>query len=252
MLLTKPKTPKLKKPAGYIIYRGASMLDGAPIVVVALTNSTNVKTGNMVQTYILVDNGRSPVDNARDLLDASICGDCKHRRGTGGACYVNLGQGARAVAAAIVAGNYPADLMAAQSAATGRMVRLGTYGDPAAVPANIWRTLLAKAEGRTGYTHQWQTGKAGADIMALCMASADNAQERAAAKAAGFRTFRVRAASEAIAAGEFICPASEEGNRRKLCSECGACDGGLNSRRADPVIIVHGSIKNRFIPITSI
>lgn len=241
-----------KKPAGYIIYRGASQLDGAPIVVVALTNSTNSKTGNMVQTYILVDNGRSPVDNARDLLDASICGDCKHRRGLGGACYVNLGQGARAVAAAIVAGNYPADLMAAQNAAAGRMVRLGTYGDPAAVPANIWRTLLAKAGGHTGYSHQWQTGKAGADIMALCMASADNAGERAAAKALGYRTFRVRAENEAMAAGEFICPASEEAGRKKLCGECGACDGGLDSRRADPVIIVHGSIKNRFISIKSI
>ena len=243
---------KTKKPAGFIIYRGASLLDGAPIVVVALTNSSNVKTGNMVQTYILVDNGRSPVDNARDLLDASICGDCKHRRGLGGACYVNLGQGARAVAAAIVAGNYPADILAAQSAAAGRMVRLGTYGDPAAVPANIWRTLLANAAGNTGYTHQWQTGKAGADIMALCMASADNAGERAAAKALGYRTFRVRAENEAAEAGEFICPASEEAGRKKLCGECGACDGGLNTRRADPVIIVHGSIKNRFIPIKSI
>jgi hypothetical protein len=252
MQLPKPAAPKAKKPAGYIIYRGASMLDGAPIVVVALTNSTNVKTGNMVQTYILVDNGRSPVDNARELLDSSICGDCKHRRGLGGACYVNLGQGARAVAAAIVAGNYPADILAAQNAAAGRMVRLGTYGDPAAVPANIWRTLLAKAGGHTGYSHQWQSGKAGADIMALCMASADNAAERAAAKAAGYRTFRVRAANEAMAAGEFICPASEEAGRRKLCGECGACDGGINSRRADPVIIVHGSIKNRFIPIQSI
>jgi hypothetical protein len=148
-----------------------------------------------------------------------------------------------------VAGNYPADILAAQSAAAGRMVRLGTYGDPAAVPANIWNTLLAKAEGRTGYTHQWQNGKAGADIMALCMASADNAAERQAAKAAGFRTFRVRAAGEAIEAGEFLCPASEEAGRKKLCRECGACDGGINSRRADPVIIVHGSIKSRFIPI---
>lgn len=238
-----------KKPNGYIIYRGASQLDGAPIVVVALTNSTNEKTGNMVQTYILVDNGRSPVDNARDLLDASICGDCKHRRGTGGACYVNLGQGARAVAAAIVKGNYPADILAAQSAAAGRMVRLGTYGDPAAVPANIWTTLLAKAKGRTGYSHQWQSGKASADIMALCMASADNEEERAAAKALGYRTFRVRAENQPMAAGEFICPASAEGGKRKLCAECGACDGGIDSRRADPVIIVHGSIKNRFIPI---
>ena len=242
---------KIKKPSGYIIYRGPSQLDGAPIVVMALTNSTNSKTGNMVQTYILVDNGRSPVDNARDLLDVSICGDCKHRTGTGGACYVNLGQGARAVAAAIVKGNYPADLMAAQLAAAGRMVRLGTYGDPAAVPANIWRSLLAKAQGHTGYSHQWQSGKAGADIMALCMASADNAQERAAAKAAGYRTFRVRAANEAAEAGEFICPASEEGGRRKLCGECGACDGGIDSRRADPVIIAHGSLAGRFIPIVA-
>ena len=252
MLLQKPKTPKAKKPSGYVIYRGASMLDGAPIVVVALTNSTNAKTGNMVQTYILVDNGRSPIDNARSLADVSICGDCKHRTGTGGACYVNLGQGARAVAAAIVSGNYPADILAAQSAAAGRMVRLGTYGDPAAVPANIWRTLLAKAEGHTGYSHQWQTGKAGADIMALCMASADNAAERAAAKALGYRTFRVRAENEAAEAGEFICPASAEGGRRKLCGECGACDGGLNSRRADPVIIAHGTLKGRFISIKSI
>ena len=243
---------KTKKPSGFIIYRGASQLDGAPIVVVALTNSTNSKTGNMVQTYILVDNGRSPVDNARDLLDASICGDCKHRTGTGGACYVNLGQGARAVAAAIVKGNYPADILAAQSAATGRMVRLGTYGDPAAVPANIWRTLLANAQGHTGYSHQWQTGKAGADIMALCMASADNAAERDAAKAMGYRTFRVRAENEEAAAGEFICPASAEGGRRKLCGECGACDGGLDSRRADPVIIAHGTLKGRFISIKSI
>ena len=238
-----------KKPAGFIIYRGASMLDGAPIVVVALTNSTNVKTGNMVQTYILVDNGRSPVDNARSLADVSICGDCKHRRGIGGACYVNLGQGARAVAAAIVAGNYPADILAAQSAAAGRMVRLGTYGDPAAVPAYIWQALISKAAGHTGYSHQWQNGKAGADIMALCMASADNAMERAAAKAAGYRTFRVRAASEPVLAGEFLCPASEEAGKRKLCGECGACDGGMNTRRADPVIIAHGSLKGRFIPI---
>ena len=50
-----------KKPSGYIIYRGQSLLNGAPIVAVAITKSSNVKTGNMVQTYILADNGQSPV-----------------------------------------------------------------------------------------------------------------------------------------------------------------------------------------------
>jgi hypothetical protein len=54
-----------------------------------------------------------------------------------------------------------------------------------------------------------------------------------------------------MAAGEFICPASAEGNRRKLCGECGACDGGIDSRRADPVIIAHGALKGRFIPIAA-
>ena len=145
---------------------------------------------------------------------------------------------------------YPAGLDQAAALSTGRMVRLGTYGDPAAVPAYIWQKLVSKAAGSTGYSHQWKSGKAGADIMALCMASADNETDRAMAKALGYRTFRVRAQSEPLQAGEFICPASAEGNKRKTCEECGACDGGINSRRADPTIIVHGSLKSRFIPLT--
>lgn len=239
-----------KKPSGFIIYRGASLLNGAPIVAIAIIGkSSNSKTGDMVQTYILVDNGRSPVDNVRDLVDAAICGDCKHRRGLGGACYVNLGQGARAVADGIVRGIYPAGLDQAAHFSAGRMVRLGTYGDPAAVPAYIWQRLTEQAAGYTGYSHQWQSGKAGADIMALCMASADSETERAAAKAAGYRTFRVRAENEVALPGEFICPASHEGGRRLTCADCGACNGGINTRKADPVIIAHGSLKSRFIPI---
>jgi hypothetical protein len=243
-----------KKPSGYVLYRGASLLDGAPIVAIAIIKSTNVKTGNMVQTYILADNGLSPLESAKSGADFAICGDCKHRRYHGEMrdCYVNIGQGANAVYKAYLKGNYPAGIQAAAEASAARMVRLGTYGDPAAVPAYIWQALISKAEGHTGYSHQWQNGKASADIMALCMASADNASERAAAKLAGYRTFRVRGENEPIEAGEFICPASAEGNKRKLCGECGACDGGLNSKRADPVIIVHGSLKSRFISIQSI
>ena len=243
-----------KKPSGFVLYRGASLLDGAPIVAIAIIKSTNIKTGNMVQTYILADNGLSPLDNAKSGADISICGDCKHKRYSGELrdCYVNIGQGANAVYKAYLKGNYPANIQAASAASAGRMVRLGTYGDPAAVPAYIWQALINQAQGHTGYSHQWQSGKAGADIMALCMASADNAIERAAAKAAGYRTFRVRGENEAIEAGEFICPASAEGGKRKLCGDCGACDGGLNSKRADPVIIVHGSLKSRFIPIAAI
>ena len=42
-----------KKPKGYIIYEGASLIDGKPIVEIAILSSKNVKTGNMIQTYIL-------------------------------------------------------------------------------------------------------------------------------------------------------------------------------------------------------
>ena len=36
-----------------IIYQGPSLIDGSPIVAIAIAQSGNVKTGNMVQTYII-------------------------------------------------------------------------------------------------------------------------------------------------------------------------------------------------------
>src|SRR5947209_6081657 len=99
---------KSSTPRGVILYRGPSMLDGKPIVVVATglkEASENVKTGAFVQTYILADNGQSPLLSAYDGSDASVCGDCPHRPqeqadGTRklGSCYVNLNQGPRSVA----------------------------------------------------------------------------------------------------------------------------------------------------------
>ena len=238
-----------KVPTGYIVYQGPSMLDGNKIVVVALTKkSTNRKTGDIVQTYILVDNGQSPQANASSLADASICGACPHRHGTGGACYVNLGHGPARIYDGIARGIYPFSVSDASTACDGRMVRLGTYGDPAAVPRYVWDALLLNANGHTGYTHQWKTGKSDA-VMEYCMASADTKEERVLAKSLGFRTFRVMSDKEQLQIGEFSCPASEEQGKRKTCAECGACSGGVNSRKADPAIVVHGGLKKRFIAI---
>lgn len=235
-----------KTPSGFILYRGPSLLNGAPIVVVAITKkSTNGKTGNMVQTYILKDNGKSPVVNAQTLEDDAICGVCPHRRGLGGACYVNLGQGPRSVADGVVRGIYPFKPSAAADASKGRMVRLGTYGDPAAVPAYVWDNLIVQAQGHTGYSHQWQDGKAN-HVMHLVMASADNQEARAQAKSMGYRTFRIRPATSPVLKGEFVCPASEEAGKRLTCAQCGACSGGVGSRKADAVIVVHGSLASRF------
>ena len=238
---------KKHKPTGYIIYRGASLLDGKPIVVVAITGeSKNGKTGNLVQTYIMADNGKSPVESARLWEDVSVCGDCKHRRGTGGSCYVNLGQGVRSVMDGIMRGIYPLDdgyMLAA--AVFNRKVRLGTYGDPAAVPAWVWEGLLHTAAGHTGYTHQWASGKA-EHVKRWCMASVDTLGETVRAQAAGWRTFRVTAPDTVGAfAREAPCPASEEQGKRLTCETCMACSGG-DSKKASVTIVVHGSLKNRF------
>ena len=237
-----------KKTSGYIIYRGASLLDGKPIVVVAITGkSANSKTGDMVQTYIMADNGLSPVESARNLDDVSVCGDCKHRRGLGGSCYVNLGQGARSVMDGVMRGIYElSDGYNVTTAVLGRKVRLGTYGDPAAVPAFVWQELLQIAGGHTGYTHQWASGKAD-HVKQWCMASADTHKEMRLAKAMGWRTFRVRGANDGLEFGhEMICPASAEANKRLTCATCMACSGGIDSKKASVTIIVHGSLKNRF------
>ena len=245
-----------KKPTGYVIYRGPSRINGKPIVVIAITKSSNVKTGNMVQTYVLPDNGELPVANAHALEDEAVCGDCKHRRGvlnpeTGkkGSCYVNLGQGVTVVTKSYLAGKYPVGLFDAMEYSRNRMVRLGTYGDPAAVPYEVWEMLLSYAKGWTGYTHQWAKSSTDPRIMRLCMASVDNEDEHFQAQSMGYRTFRVRLANQPLLFKEFACPASEEQGKRKLCTECKACDGGVDTSKASPAIIVHGTLKSRFIPI---
>jgi len=238
----------MKKPSGYIIYRGASLLDDKPIIVVAITGkSSNSKTGDMVQTYILADNGKSPVESAKALDDVSVCGDCKHRRGLGGSCYVNLGQGPRAVMDGVIRGIYElSDGYNVSTAVLNRKIRLGTYGDPAAVPAYVWETLLRNANSHTGYTHQWQNGKAD-HVKQWCMASVDTPKEAALAKMDGWRTFRVRVADGSLEfSHEMKCPASAEMNKRLTCDTCMACSGGIDSKKASVTIIVHGSLKNRF------
>lgn len=241
-----------KKPTGFVIYRGPSLLDGQPIVAVALVKSGNEKTGNMVQTYIMPDVAQRPSEAARLGLDVSVCGDCKHRPALGGACYVVLAQGPTVVWKMLQAGRYP-ERMAYDLAPelVGRMVRLGTYGDPAAVPAQVWRDLVAHAAGRTGYTHQWNNPALDAhqlDAMReLVMASADTLEEAQAARSKGLRYFRIRVEGQPLQRGEFVCPASDEAGKRTTCADCGACNGSEKPSAASPVIVVHGGRASKFV-----
>jgi len=232
----------MKKPNGYILWRGASLLDGAPIVVIGIRKSGNSKTGRMLQTYILRAD-MSPVDAIRSGADSSICGSCPHRgrvengRNRGRTCYVNIGQGPTGVYKAFKRGVYHAcdDI---EAFGERQLVRLGTYGDPGAVPGWVWSTLIRRAVGHTGYTHQWQSRP---DLRHLVMASADTPKAASWAHSMGWRTFRVALPGQIDRLPrEAICPASAEAGRKLTCETCRACNGAGTGTRGSVVIRAHG------------
>jgi hypothetical protein len=231
-----------------IIYDGPSLIDSSPIVVVAVANSTNAKTGNMLQTYILRSD-MGPMAAVRSGNDASICGGCIHRgdgkTGKGRTCYVNLGHGPRAVYQKLIGRNpYPVARNAADISAMGRgrYVRLGTYGDPAAVPVAVWHALLDQSIGHTGYTHQWRSERLGKPLAGLVMASCDTVADIAKANRLGYAgTFTVVPRGETLD-GATLCPASVEAGKSVQCHECRLCNGS-------PVAIyipAHGATAKRY------
>lgn len=232
------------KPQGVIIYRGPSRINGKPIVVVVTglnRGSKNGKTGEMVQVFILADKVK-PSKALSTGEDEAVCGDCPHRLVNGsGTCYVNPCHGPDGVMRAIVNKTYNqvAPIVAA-NLVEGRVVRLGAYGDPAAVPIDVWDALLTKAAGWTGYSHQWRRAIA-RGLNRYCMASVETPKQHAYAIRKGWRTFRIREnADDELLKGEIVCPASAEAGKRLSCQECKACSGG-NVQRASVAIIAHGT-----------
>lgn len=234
---------------GAILWKGRSKIDRKPIMLIATglaKGSSNTKTGNLVQTWILRDD-MTPMDAINSGADKSICGDCKHRgdivdgRNVGRACYVTVWQAPRNIYGTAQRGVYPElTPKEAQTILAGRNVRLGAYGDPAAIPFGIWERILKFAERGTGYTHQWKD--CNPKFARYCMASADTVSEAEQARALGYRTFRVGAHDENLQAKlEFLCPASKEAGAKTNCAACLACGGTDSPNRASVFIPVHGA-----------
>lgn len=226
-----------------IIYQGPSLLDGAPIVAIGTTGSRNAKTGDMLQVWILrADMLAHTATHTGD--DSSICGSCPHRgtvvdgRVTGRSCYVLVHNAPRSVSAKFLRGGY--DMVDPTELGRDRKVRIGAYGDPMAVPASVWRSLVSEATGHTGYTHQWNTERQdAADYQDLVMASTDTVPETLQAWAAGWRTFRVSPKGAAPESGEISCPASAESGHKTQCAKCLLCAGKTSKARVSVTINLH-------------
>lgn len=234
--------PKLN---GVVFYEGPSLIDRKPIVGVATLNTENVKTGNLVQTWI-IPSGTHPVEAAKTGEDYSVCGDCP-LRGVGGkqrACYVLLFTAPSKVFLAYQRGLYPTLDESHRRHFLGKGLRYGSYGDPVAIPLSAWKLLETSCSGRSrpGYTHQWRKPKF-QKWKTKIMASTHSLRENEEAGMLGWRTFRTVNNVSEIGEAEIVCPATAEGGYTASCFTCGACNGRRNAadQRKSVVTLAHGS-----------
>ena len=239
-----PNTAK----GGVVLYDGPSVIDGTPVIVIATFGSDNMKTGPLIQTWILVRD-LYPLDAVKQGVDEAICGYCPHRgiNGRRRSCYVNLLFGPRQVWQGWQNGIYrPWDAEKDAHLFRGQLLRVGAYGDPVAVPHSVWEPVLAEAYQATSYTHLWRLICA-EPFKSWTMASVDSVTERDEARERGWRTYRVDR-GEGLQPGEIWCPATEPGGNRVQCSGCMACDGHVRgSRRVDIVSPAHGAGMRHFL-----
>ena len=234
-----------------ILYQGASLINGEPIVALAQSESNNSKTGNMIQTFIL-DATTDPITASRTGRDESICGSCPHRgtpnnndkgQATDRTCYVTLAHAPLGKYKAYKKGVYgttTATLKEVESFGSLQGVRLGTYGDPCAVPNDIWKALTSKALYSTAYTHA-----AINPMPESIMTSTDNLKQSVDAWSRNERTFRVISHIDQLyKRREILCPASEEMGKRATCASCKLC-GGANVNAKSIAIVAHGTSKRK-------
>ena len=232
----------MAKSKGFILYQGASELDNAPIVVIATMSTNNRKTGKMVQVWILRSD-IDPIEAYQSRADYSICGNCPQRWALGGACYVNIGQAPLAIYRAYKRGSYTLfDPSLHGELLANRKIRLGAYGDPAAVPFEVLRDFAALGKGHTGYTHQYNHKNFDRRYLDLCMISADTLAIAQKVKRDNARSFLVLATDAPTPSDSIECLSDSKGIS---CLDCGLCNG--KSDAPSIYIRVHGTRKSNFL-----
>jgi hypothetical protein len=231
--------------AGFILWRGPSEIDGAPIVVIATgvnSRSRNLKTGAMVQTWVMRED-IAPHTAVKTGQDKSVCGDCSFRPSAPRAkgkrpCYVRTWQAPRSVWEAYHRGVYArAYEPTARKLLAGLEVRLGSYGNPSAAPYDMWLNAVSDSVACTGYVHNWRD--CDPRWSNICMASVETVAQGIEARKLGYRLFRVRQPGEELQKGEVRCPASKEAGHKTTCFACAACGGHGSKARADIAIMAH-------------
>jgi hypothetical protein len=206
----------------YLIYDGPSMLNGEPIIAVMTgigRPSENRKTGPMAQVWIM-PRDESPTEAYKSGSDAAVCGDCPIHS----MCYVLKFHGMPAIFKDYHNGEVKKPTKERlEQLLKGKKIRIGAWGDPAALPESCYKELIEFSKGHTGYTHQWRRFK---NLAKYFHASVESLQDAKEAQSLGFKTFRIVNDSRAEKVeGEQMCPASAEAGRNSQCMYCMKCKG---------------------------
>ena len=178
---TKTKATAKKRASAYVVEYPSFYL-----AFTALNGSNNRKTGDMVQTYL--------IDKERLISEPKTFGAKCEACPMVNKCYVSRDK--LSVRKALVkltqgeATSYAfATLDEVLPLLQGRLIRLGTYGDPSAIPLRDLARICESAKGHTGYTHFWR--EVDADYSAYLMSSCESLSDELLSNALGYRAFRV-------------------------------------------------------------
>lgn len=212
-----------------------------PSVVLVLTNirggSQNEKTGDMIQSWIF---DRSKLT---EKVFGAKCDACPMMS----QCYVMKGTQAhnsvrRATlkALGLLDGNTSYKVTTLEKVLpmlSGRPLRLGSYGDPSAIPLEDMRALVGAADGHTGYTHFWRSSDPA--YSRFLMASVEDLAGEMLAQSLGYRTYRVLRKHETdheVTDRSILCLEKSAG---LSCSNCMICCGTSKPKAKHVYIYEH-------------
>lgn len=228
---------------GYVVWEGNSLIDQEKIMLI-ITGvnypSHNRKTGWMIQSWILTK--IHPIEAIKTGQDYSVCGDCALRgeKGKGRVCYV-LPLSISQVYSKYLKGGYPPFTSDKKFLTQGRDLRIGSYGEPTAIPYEVWEPLIKSARISTGYTHRWKV--CDDRWKTKLHASVESADDKLLANKLGWCTYRVKTPDEPILDDETYCPAELPQMKYLVtCQRCGKCNG----KSGNIVVDVHGTGSKNF------
>ena len=236
-------------PNGRILFEGVSPLTGQKIVCIITglkTSTSNEKTGDMLQTWILLQDHK-PNEAHKNGLNRGVCGDCPHAGWNQGSCYVKWFQAPLQVWKSYKAGRYDYFSNSDLKLVKNRALRMGSAGDPTMIPLSVWNPLLSVCKSHTGYSHQYRHDFA-IDFKNVLQASCDNFDDYLYASDLGFNCFLVKHKDTKAPKGFINCPASIEAGKKTSCELCSMCSGSGSKKGKNIYINAHGNTA-KYVPV---